>query len=110
MYSDLIESQVVGDAQANLFRMLVPRGQPGNMMTGEIKVPSYHRLRTTVFSPVAINIRSIDTICFWNRTRDPAFSATCYSMTTCYYEVIKDHLPVAHAYADDTQALLVLQA
>ena len=57
VYSDLIESQVVGDAQANLLRMLVPRGQPGNMITEEVKVPSYHRLRTTVFSSVAINIR-----------------------------------------------------
>ena len=57
MLSDLIESQVVGDAQANLVRMLVPRGLPGNMITEEVKVPSYHRLRTTVFSSVAINIR-----------------------------------------------------
>ena len=56
MYSDLIKSQVVGDAQANLLRMLVPRGQPGNMITEEVKVPSYHKLRTTVFSSVAINI------------------------------------------------------
>ena len=57
VYSDLIESQVVGDAQANLLRMLVPRGQSGNMIREEVKVPSYHRLRTTVFSSVAINIR-----------------------------------------------------
>ena len=57
MYSDLIESQVVADAQANLLRMLVPRGQPENMITKEVKVPSYHRLRTSVFSSVAINIR-----------------------------------------------------
>ena len=57
MYSDLIESQVVGDAQANLLRMLVPRGQPGNMITEDVKVSSYHRLRTIVFSSVAINIR-----------------------------------------------------
>ena len=57
VYSDLIESHVVEDAQANLLRMLVPRGQPGNMITEEVKVSSYHRLRTTVFSSVAINIR-----------------------------------------------------
>ena len=37
VYSDLIECQVVGDAQANLLRMLVPRGQPGNMITEEVK-------------------------------------------------------------------------
>ena len=51
VYSDLIESQVVGDAQANLLRMLVPRGQPGNMITEEVKVPSYHRLRGLCFHP-----------------------------------------------------------
>ena len=46
MYSDIIESQVVGDAQANLLRMLVPRGQPGNLITEEVKVTSVvHRVR-----------------------------------------------------------------
>ena len=54
VYSNLINSQVVGDAQANLLRMLVPHGQPGNMITEEVKVPYYHR---TVFSSVTINIR-----------------------------------------------------
>ena len=79
VYSDLIESQVVGDDQANLLRMLVPRGQPGNMITEEVKVPSYHRLRTTVFirgDQYKGRHRSIDTICFWSRTGDPAFSAS----------------------------------
>ena len=49
-------SQVVGDAQANLLRMLFPRGQPGNMITGEVKVTSYHRLDTTLFSSVATQL------------------------------------------------------
>ena len=57
VYSDLVESQVVGDAQANVLRILVPRGQPGDLIAEEIKLPSYHRLRTSVFSSVAINIR-----------------------------------------------------
>nr|DAC81411.1 TPA_asm: penton-2 [Rhodactis coral adintovirus] len=57
VYSDLVESQVVGDAQANVLRILVPRGQPGDLVAEEIKLPSYHRLRTSVFSSVAINIR-----------------------------------------------------
>ena len=47
----------MGEAQANLLRLLVPRGQPGNMISDEVKVSSYHKLRTTVFSSVAINIR-----------------------------------------------------
>ena len=42
VYSDLIESQVVGDTQANLLRMFVPRDQPENMIMEEVKVPSYH--------------------------------------------------------------------
>ena len=57
MYPDYIESQIVGGAQANLLQMLVPRGQSGNMITEEVKVPSNHRLLTTVFSSVAVNIR-----------------------------------------------------
>ena len=57
VYSDLIESQVVGDAQANVLRILVPRGQPGDTVTEEVKQPTYHSLRTSVFSSVAINIR-----------------------------------------------------
>ena len=56
VYSDLIESLVVGDVQANLLRMIVPHGQPGEMVAEEMKIPTYHRLRTSVFS-VEINIR-----------------------------------------------------
>ena len=44
VYSDLIESLVVGDVQANLLRMILPRGQPGEMVADEIKRPTYHRL------------------------------------------------------------------
>lgn len=57
VYSDLVESQVVGDTQANLFHILVPRGEPGDVVAEEIKLPTYHRLRTSVFSSVKINIR-----------------------------------------------------
>ena len=57
IYSDLIESLVVGDVQANLLRMIVPRGQPGETVAEEIKIPTYHRLRTSIFSSVEINIR-----------------------------------------------------
>lgn len=57
VYSDLIESLVVGDVQANLMRMILPRGQPGEMVIEEIKRPTYHRLRTSIFSSVKINIR-----------------------------------------------------
>ena len=49
VYSDL-EPQVVGDTQANLFHILVPRGEPGDVVAEEIKLPTYHRLRTSVFS------------------------------------------------------------
>ena len=35
VYSDFIESQIVGGAQANLLGMLVPRGR-GNMITREL--------------------------------------------------------------------------
>ena len=56
-YSDLIESLVVGDVQANILRSIVPRGQPGEMVAEEIETPTYHRLRTSVFSSVEINIR-----------------------------------------------------
>ena len=58
IYSDLIESLVVGDVQANILRTIVPRGQPGEMVAEEIKTPTYYRLRTSVFSSVEINIRS----------------------------------------------------
>ena len=57
IYSDLIESLVVGDVQANLLRAIVPRGQPGDMIAEEIKIPTYHRLRTSIFSALEINIR-----------------------------------------------------
>ena len=40
IYSDLIKSLVVGDVQANLLRMIVPRGQPGEMVAEEIKIPT----------------------------------------------------------------------
>ena len=53
-YSDLIESLVVGDVPANLLRM---NGQPGEMVAQEIRIPTYHRLRTSIFSSVEINIR-----------------------------------------------------
>ena len=56
VYSDLIESLVVGDVQANLWRMIVPHGQPGEMVAEEIKIPTYHRLRTSIFSSVEINM------------------------------------------------------
>ena len=36
VYSDLEESQVVADTQANLFYMLVPRGEPGDVVAEEI--------------------------------------------------------------------------
>ena len=42
VYSDLIESLVVGEVQANLLRMILPRGQPGEMVADEIKRPTYH--------------------------------------------------------------------
>ena len=42
VYSDLIESSVVGEVQANLLRMILPRGQPGEMVADEIKRPTYH--------------------------------------------------------------------
>ena len=58
IYSDLLESQVVGDVQANIFRSTAPCGQPGEMVAKEIKTPTYHRLRTSVFSSMKINIRS----------------------------------------------------
>ena len=57
VYSDLVESQVVSDTQANLFHIIVPRGEPGDAVTEEIKLPTYHRLRTSVSSSVKINIR-----------------------------------------------------
>ena len=57
VYSDLVESQVVSDTQANLFHILVPRGEPGDVVAEEIKLPTYRRLRTSVFSSVKINIR-----------------------------------------------------
>ena len=57
MYSDLVESHVVGDTLANVLHILVPRGQPGDVVAEEIKLPTYHRLRTTVFSSVKVNIR-----------------------------------------------------
>ena len=41
IYSDLIESLVVGDVQANILRTKVPRGQPGDMVAEEIKTPTY---------------------------------------------------------------------
>ena len=55
VYSDLIESLVVGDVQANLLRMILPRGQPGEMVADEIKRPTYHRLRKSIFSSVDMN-------------------------------------------------------
>ncbi|KAM7440857.1 hypothetical protein ABFA07_010026 [Porites harrisoni] len=57
VYSDLIESLVVGNVQANLLRMILPRGQPGEMVADEIKRPTYHRLRTSIFFSVEMNIR-----------------------------------------------------
>ena len=57
VYSDLVESQVVGDTQANLFHILVPRGEPGDVEAEEIKLSTYYRLCTSVFSSVKINIR-----------------------------------------------------
>ena len=57
VYSDLVESQVVGSTQANLFHILVPRGEPGDVVAEETKLPTYHRLRTSVFSSLKINIR-----------------------------------------------------
>ena len=58
VYSDLVEPQLVGDTQANFFHILVPRGKPGDVVAEEIKLPTYHRLRTYVFSSVKINKRS----------------------------------------------------
>ena len=52
-----IWSQVVSDTQANLFHILVPQGEPGDVVAEEIKLPTYHRLCTSVFLSVKINIR-----------------------------------------------------
>lgn len=41
IYSDLIESLVVGDVQSNLLRTIVPQGRPGDMIAEEIKIPDY---------------------------------------------------------------------
>ena len=49
VYLDLMESQVVGDAQANVLRILLPRGQPGDLVAEEIRLPIYHRHRASVF-------------------------------------------------------------
>ena len=59
IYSDLIESLMVGDVPENLLITIVPRGQPGDMIAEEIKIPTYmyHRLRTLIFSALEINIR-----------------------------------------------------
>ena len=37
--------------------MVVPLGQPGDKVTEEVKLPTDHRLRISVFSSVEINIR-----------------------------------------------------
>lgn len=44
VYSDLIESQVVEDAQAIVLRIVIPWGQPGDTATEEVKLPTYHQL------------------------------------------------------------------
>ena len=38
--------------------MILPRGQPGEVVADEIKRPTYHQLRTSIFSSVEMNIRS----------------------------------------------------
>ena len=84
VYSDLIESLVVGDVQANLLRMILPRGQPGEMVADEIKRPTYHRLRTSIFSSVEMNIRS-DTgrlISF----ASGAVRVTLHNSVRCFYQ------------------------
>ena len=47
VHSDLVRSQVEGDTQANVLYMLVPRGQLADGVAEEIKLPSYHRRRTS---------------------------------------------------------------
>ena len=68
VYSDLIESQVAGDAQANVL-----------IVTEEVKLSTYHRLRSSVFSSMAINMRHgpTDTIYISDRLRSIAFSTSC---------------------------------
>ena len=78
IYSDLIESLVVGDVQPNILRSIVPCGQPGEMVAEEIKTPTYHRLRTSVFFSMEINIY------VWHRTSNTSFSASCNSLR-CFY-------------------------
>ena len=49
---------MVWDVQANLLlRAIIPRGQPGDMIAEEIKIPTNHRLRKSVFSSLEINKR-----------------------------------------------------
>ena len=57
VYSDLVDSPVVGDTQVNLFHILVSRREAGDVVAEEIKLQTYHRLRTSVFSSVKKNIR-----------------------------------------------------
>ena len=52
-----MESHVVGDTQGNILHMLVPQGQSGDVRAEEIKQTTYHRLCTSVFSLVKMNIR-----------------------------------------------------
>ena len=84
VYSDLIESLVVGDVQANLLGMILPRGQPGEMVADEIKRPTYHRFLLGG-NEYKKRHRSTDIICVWCCQNNITLSTKDNSVR-CFYQ------------------------
>ena len=57
VYSDIVESQVVGDVRANLLRLVAPEGKFEDVVGEEFVNPFYQKLRLTQFQAVEIVIR-----------------------------------------------------
>ena len=57
VYSDIVESQVVGDVRAKLLRLVAPEAKFGDVVGEEFVNPFYQKLRLTQFQAVEIVIR-----------------------------------------------------
>ena len=57
IYSDIVSSQVVGDVQANLLRVVAPKGKPGDIVDENFVIPYYNDVGLRSFNTIEILLR-----------------------------------------------------
>ena len=57
VYSDIVSSQVVGNVRANLLRVVVPKGQPSDIVKENFVNPYYSDVRMRSFNTIEVLLR-----------------------------------------------------